>query len=51
MATGYTPMDTQGRIHVEIMDPQAVMQLVGRTEIAEIGTEVRKRLERLLAAV
>jgi len=43
--------DTQGRTHVEMMDPQAVMQLVGRAEIAEIGAEVRKRLERVLAAV
>jgi hypothetical protein len=36
---------------VEIMDPQAVMQLVGRPEFAEIGAEVRKRFERALAAV
>ncbi len=43
--------DAQGRTLVEIMDPQAVMQLVGRPEIAEIGAEVRKRLERVLAAL
>ena len=36
---------------VEIMDPQAVLQLVDRAEIAEIAGEVRKRLERVLAAV
>ena len=36
---------------VEIMDPQAVMQLVDRAEIAEIAAEVRKRLERVLAAL
>jgi hypothetical protein len=31
--------------------PQAVMQLVDRAEIAEIDAEVRKGLERVLAAV
>ncbi len=43
--------DVQGGTHVEMMDPQAVMQLVGRPEIEEIGREVRTRLERALAAV
>jgi uncharacterized protein (DUF302 family) len=43
--------DAQQRTQVEIMDPQAVMQLVGRPEIADIGAEVRKRLERVLAAL
>ena len=43
--------DPSGKTIVEIMDPQAVMQLVDRVEIAEIAAEVRKRLERVLAAV
>ncbi|MDA8107951.1 MAG: DUF302 domain-containing protein [Betaproteobacteria bacterium] len=43
--------DATGRTLVEIMDPQAVMQLVGRPEIGELAAEVRKRLERVLAAV
>jgi hypothetical protein len=33
------------------MDPNAVLQLVGRPEIAAIAAEVRERLERVLAAV
>jgi hypothetical protein len=36
--------------HVEILDPQAVMQLVTRPEITDIGAEMRKRLERVFAA-
>ena len=43
--------DATGQTFVEIMDPQAVMQLVGRPEVAEIGAEVRQRLERVLAAL
>lgn len=43
--------DAQGRTQVEIMDPEAVMQLVGRPEIGEIAANVRQRLERVLAAV
>jgi len=43
--------DAAGRTLVEIMDPLAVLQLVGRPEIAEIATEVRARLERVLAAL
>ncbi|HEU4645083.1 MAG TPA: DUF302 domain-containing protein [Burkholderiales bacterium] len=40
-----------GKTLVEIMDPHAVLQLVGRPEIAQIAGEVRERLERVLAAV
>ncbi len=36
---------------VEIMDPLAVMQLVGKPEVAKIAQEVRGRLERVLAAL
>ncbi len=43
--------DTAGKTIVEAMDPQAVLQLVDRPEIAEIAGEVRKRLERVLDAV
>jgi len=42
---------TKGETIVEIMDPGAVLQLVGRPEIAEIAAEVKRRLERVLAAV
>ena len=40
-----------GKTLVEIMDPRSVLQLVGRPEIEQIADEVRKRLERVLAAV
>lgn len=40
-----------GKTLVEIMDPRAVLQLVGRPEIAIIAGEVRARLERVLASL
>jgi uncharacterized protein (DUF302 family) len=43
--------DASGKTFVEIMDPRAVLELVGRPEIAKIAGEVRGRLERVLAAV
>ena len=43
---------TEGaRTLVEIMDPLAVLGLVGRPEIEPIAKEVRGRLERVLAAL
>ena len=44
-------VDSEGRTRVEIMDPDAVLQLVGRPEIAAVAREVRQRLERVLAAL
>ncbi len=44
-------VDAGGRTIVEIMDPRAVLQLVGRPEVAVIAGEVRERLERVLAAL
>ena len=43
--------DASGKTLVEIMDPRAVLELVGRPEITKIAGEVRSRLERVLAAV
>jgi len=43
--------DDKGRTRVDIMDPRAVLQLVERPEIEGIATEVRKRLERMLASL
>lgn len=43
--------EDKGKTRVEIMDPQAVLQLVERPEIEGIATEVRKRLERVLNAL
>ncbi len=40
-----------GKTLVEIMDPLAVLGLVGRRDIEPIAREVRARLERVLAAV
>lgn len=41
-------VDREGKTRVEIMDPQAVLGLVGRPEIEPIAMEVRSRLERVL---
>jgi uncharacterized protein (DUF302 family) len=43
--------DAGGKTVVEFMDPDAVLGLVGRPEIAPIAAEVRARLERVLAAL
>ena len=43
--------DSAGTVVVEMMDPQAVLQLVERQEIAEIAGEVRARLQRVLSRV
>lgn len=44
-------VDGTGKTLVEIMDPRAVLDLVGKPDIAKIAGEVRSRLERVLAAV
>jgi uncharacterized protein (DUF302 family) len=44
-------VDDAGATRVEIMDPDAVLQLVGRPQIAAIAAEVRARLARVLAAL
>ena len=43
--------DAAGKVHVEFMDPNAVLQLVDRAEIGELADEVRQRLERVMAAL
>lgn len=43
--------DAAGKTLVEFMDPNAVLQLVGRPEIATIAGEVRSRLERVMASL
>jgi len=43
--------DADGKTIVEIMDPQAVLRLVDRPEIAAIAGEVRSRLERVLGSL
>lgn len=44
-------LDAAGETIVEIMDPSAVLQLVGRPEIGVIAADVRGRLERVLASL
>jgi len=43
--------DRAGATMVEVMDPDAVLGLVGRPDIAPIAAEVRSRLERMLKAI
>ena len=40
-----------GKTIVEFMDPDAVLQLVGRPEVGTIAAEVRSRLERVMNAL
>lgn len=40
-----------GKVSVEFMDTDAVLQLVGKPDIAVLAAEVRQRLERVMAAV
>jgi uncharacterized protein (DUF302 family) len=43
--------DAQGKTIVEFMDPDAVLGLVGRPEIAPLAAEVKARLARVLQAL
>ena len=43
--------DLAGKVHVEFMDPNAVLELVGDPQINRVASEVRQRLERVMAAV
>jgi uncharacterized protein (DUF302 family) len=43
--------DSEGTVHVEFMDPQAVMGLVNHPEVAAVAGEVRSRLQRALDAI
>lgn len=43
--------DDAGKIYVEFMDPNSVLQLVKRPEISDLAGEVRQRLERVMAAL
>lgn len=40
-----------GTVHVECMDPAAVLDLVDNAAVHDLALEVRQRLERVLAAV
>ena len=43
--------EADGTVVVAFMDPEAVMQLVDRPEVAQLAAEVRGRLDRVCAAV
>lgn len=43
--------DATGAVFVEIMDPNAVLDLVDKPAIVELAREVRQKLERVLQAV
>lgn len=43
--------DEAGAVHVEVMDTEAVLQLVDKPAIADLAREVRERLDRALGAL
>jgi uncharacterized protein (DUF302 family) len=43
--------DDGGTVHLEMMDPAAVLDLVGNPDVNDIAVEVRSRLQRVLAAL
>lgn len=43
--------DEAGTVHVEFMDPNAVLELVNKPEITALASEVRQRLERVSATL
>ena len=40
-----------GETRVEIMDPDAILRLVDRADVATIAAEVRSKLQRILNAL
>ncbi len=43
--------DDQQRVHVEFMDPEAVMNLVGREQVKPLASEVSEKLHRVLQSL
>ncbi len=43
--------DESGTVHVELMDPNAVLTLVDNPAVQTLAKEVRERLDRVLAAL
>ena len=43
--------DDGGVVHVDFMDPQAVLSLVGHPAVDKLGAEVRERLAKVVAAL
>ena len=42
---------TDGRVHVDFMDPVSVLSLVNDPGVEPLATDVRARLERVLEAI
>jgi uncharacterized protein (DUF302 family) len=40
--------DQDGTVHVEFMDPDVVLQLVGNPQVEQVAAEVRQRLDRVM---
>lgn len=43
--------DAKGGVHVEFMDPSAVLDMVSAAEVSAVAAEVKARLARVMAAV
>jgi uncharacterized protein (DUF302 family) len=43
--------DEHGAVHVEFMDPTPVLEMVENPKVGPIASEVRERLQRVMAAV
>ena len=43
--------DKDGKVHVDFMDPESVLSLVNDPGVAPLATDVKKRLERVMAAL
>lgn len=43
--------DDAGEVHVEFMDPNAVLALVDKPDISRLADEVRRRLERVMQSL
>ena len=43
--------DAEGQVHVDFMDPESVLSLVGDPAINPLASEVKGRLQRVLAAL
>lgn len=43
--------EENGNVHVEFMDPAAVLTLVDNTDVHDLAQEVRERLDRVLATL
>ena len=43
--------DDAGKVYVEFMDPNAVLELVDKPEIGQLASEVRQKLEKVFKAL